>query len=800
MPPVLYSLNNGYVSSRDRRFRRPGELNPATGVYYKKGDTERAHKIGGRTSFDTLDAGAAKVLGVHVAQFDSGGTDRLLAYSGTSLESATPGLTGTFAELIGSLDSSATHMTVAHYDDRQYWGNAYDTNRVIENDGTTYNMGMQSPVEALTATASDSSGTASTNRASGEVGTGGFTDEANGRDGDDSGTFAYATLSAAGTAVVQWEWSANADANRVVYVKYAVAGAQDPPSDSGPFDFGKGGAISADYQVSVKIEKSEDDAGAWTTISNNRVDGPITDKIVQSAVTANSDLVRIRVTFTYHLGTAQATCRVYDVRITDGSSAATFSTTTGLYYAYSEWDDDRGRGSPKGPVTDLVTLSTQNQVALTLPSSAQNSTATHWRIWRTTDGGSQPQGLGLIGEIPIAETSFIDDFTTDKDTEAVPVYPLVRVSDPDSNATLYFDRDVAPPSAKHMNVYEGSVIMTNREKPRVLRWTEPGRPESSPEINLIENFDFPEHDILVGTMNVSESLIVLAQDLVLRVDGLPSIINGQFNASDVNPLRGQPGCVGIYAFTSFSVQGESRGAWVSRFGIHITNGFSTQRITSDLDWESDVDVASLGSAVLRFDQERDVLIFAYDSDGGGTNDRFLLFHMSPEHQKQGIGPKIGGPHYGSINCLASAVVGGVNRVYSGHVSDGNVYVEDNGATDASSAYSGTQVPMILGVQDDFEGRNGEIHDGGIEHTNFGSGQTCTLSFSTVRDSDGEVRTQTVSKTPSLHGDSRSDFFIGRSGSRIDFTITHTGAAQDGAALCGVRLNASRAGRAGTTLD
>ncbi len=33
-----------------------------------------------------------------------------------------------------------------------------------------------------------------------------------------------------------------------------------------------------------------------------------------------------------------------------------------------------------------------------------------------------------------------------------------------------------------------------------------------------------------------------------------------------------------------------------------------------------------------------IIKFCYDSDGGGTNDKFLLLHMAPEHQTES-GPK-----------------------------------------------------------------------------------------------------------------------------------------------------------------
>ena len=82
--------NGGYVTARDRALLAPNELQLATGIYYKPGDPTRAHKLPGRTEFgDTTTA--AKVSGIAIAQFDSGGTDYLLALSSGKLYGATPG-------------------------------------------------------------------------------------------------------------------------------------------------------------------------------------------------------------------------------------------------------------------------------------------------------------------------------------------------------------------------------------------------------------------------------------------------------------------------------------------------------------------------------------------------------------------------------------------------------------------------------------------------------------------------------------------------------------------------------------
>jgi len=223
------------------------------------------------------------------------------------------------------------------------------------------------------------------------------------------------------------------------------------------------------------------------------------------------------------------------------------------------------------------------------------------------------------------------------------------------------------------------------------------------------------------------------------------------------------------------VAGEPRVAWVSTFGVYASNGQTVWRLSDDLNWSSAVYGANLASAVLHWDSERQVIIFAYDSDESGTtNNRFYLFHMSPEHSKQDGRPKITGPHYGAINCMTSGVISGLYRLYSGHVSDGNVYLEGGAATDASSAYSGTQVPLIALTGRNYNAwRDFSAYRGNLRHTDFGVGQTCSMVWTWGRDS-GSAPTGTTTKTVSLASQKGTDFFIGRSGEWAEMQITHTG--------------------------
>jgi hypothetical protein len=779
MAPITVPFSQGLVTARDANDLQPGELQTAEGIYYKPGDTGRAHKIPGRSSFGDTGSAAA-IKGVALCKFDSGGTDYLLAHSGTKVYAATPGATGTFSELITGLTSSSTHFGAAHHNDRWYLFNGVDRNRILKSDGTVVSMGMVRPVTPPTIASTsvavgDTYPTAVTN------GSPGFTNTANAYDstGEYTDTYAYATATTASTTTCTWTtWGSSTAAGRVLQIKWGV----DIPVGAG-----------------IKIEVYN--GTIWTTLIEKSYRGQSDDQIrskdgktttgsdsgdlarskggwlawnVSDAV--NSNLIQVKATLTYTEGSIPANFYIYHIVISDGGSLAAFSTTTGIYYGLSEYDSVTGTESP-AVVAPLLTMSSKNINTLTLPT-ATNSRATHWRIYRTTDGGTQPETLGLLEDVPISQTTYKDLFTkADKDTQLFPLLPLLTITA--ENQTDYYELFLPPPEFSDLVHFKGHMVGLTPVDPRALCYTPAGQPESWPAIYVNMKFPISEHDSLVKSIDLGETLLVFANEAVFRLTDLTEVIMGSFIDSQVSVIKGQPGCVGKKAATAFSLAGESQAAWVSPYGIHQTNGTICNRITNDLDWSTHVSQAYLSTAVLRWIADIQCLLFAYDSDGGGTNDRFMLIHMGPEHQKANGLPKITGPSYGSIADLVSGLVSSTHRTYSGHTSNGYVYLDLSGTTDASQSYSGTTIP--------YTAKSGKIYGpirlfgtgvASLRHSDWGS-NSATVTWTTGRGASGT--TQTATKTVSLSGAQNNDFFVGRAGEWCEVQVScnsGSGALQD----------------------
>jgi len=784
------SFANGTVTSRDRAALVAGEMQGSTGGYYRKGDI-RLHKIGGRSTFGAT--GTSLVVdGVHIAVFDDG-TGRVLALSNNVIYSATisgSGLSGTFTSLKSGL-TDTTNFSVQHFNDRHYMASGDGTNRiqVLEDDGTVYDAGMEAPTTAPTLTGVSSGGLIARPNA----GSGTFTNEALAYD-TTADTYSSAVLSSITNVTTTFTVAtSNTGSSRYVSIDYALTGSQSAdeyPSDGGLNDAGE--QIDGGFDVNVKIEVSEDSGVTFTTVLELlSVSFPLARRILKTDYTnsTNSNLAQFKITLTYNAGVSQCALRIYDIRIQDGSTVSAFSTTVGLFYAIGEFDQTRGHYSPPSDAV-FITLASKKAVDMVLPSAATNSRATHWVIYRTGDGGSKSQ-LGQIGLVLIAQTSFTDTFENWLHTEQP--RPLVRavIVSSAGGATGVIPFDTPPPELVHLFQHDGSLCGLSRTKPRVLRYTPAGFPESWPEVFTVIKFMMPQNDQLQTAVSLGDLIVVVAKGLAFRVIGLPRSVRSTFE-SEVRQIQGSPGGVGRKCLASFSVAGEARAAYISNEGLVQTNGYQHYPISSDFDWTPIQDFDK-SNWVLFFDERRDTLVFCWSNTDGGNNDRYALFHMHPDHQKENGQPKWTGPHFGAIHALGSGQVGNRRRLYSSHPSDGTVYVEDSGSTDTSNAYDsdGTN-PLIvrsrrLQPDDEFS-----IMGASLRHTDFGIGQEATVEFTTGRDSNDN--TQVATKTVSLNGHKRTFFEVGLGGGWAEWTITHTGDSQG--ALLDLPFNARSLGPSG----
>jgi len=295
----------------------------------------------------------------------------------------------------------------------------------------------------------------------------------------------------------------------------------------------------------------------------------------------------------------------------------------------------------------------------------------------------------------------------------------------------------------------------------------------------------------VGQMAIGETLVLLCAGAVLALDDVPRVTDGVYDGASARPIKGHPGCVGEYAYTTYSVAGEPRGAWVSPFGVYVSNGQVCACISTDLSWEHEVNVPYLGTSVLRWDAKNVILWFQFDLDGDGLNDHEMPFHMAQAHSKGEARPKLGQPTEKATSCMASALIDSTHYRFSGHPSDGSVYVEESGSVDVATG--DTVVMSIRSAQMSHDKVDLGIVKATLNHSDFGSGATGTLTATLYRDSSNSENSR--SQSIRLDGNRGTTVGIGRAGELVDFTFEYSGSGSGG--VGGVAAEVDGHGRSGS---
>ena len=750
---VTRRWDQGYVDSRPAEDLRDGEMDLATGVVYKPGNAREAFKVDGRSEHgDTLQAEA--VDGIALCQFDAGGTDSLVAISNSNLY-LDASVNGTFdgGTTIAGIDT----LSAAHANNNWYLG-MRAANRVLQSDGTLRSMGLNPAIEQLTLTVNKDSDTTGPVRPTSHTNVAGtFSNSANVWDtGTDAlDTFGFATVNSTVTSLITTFEGFAADpsppADRFLRIVWSL--------DDGPL--GKGGQIGLQWRdITIQIEMNETASpgpGTWVTVLLLNISGsgtadPYYGKQTTTAALGSGDLgtpadnFRVRTTMTYNDGSLQSNLKIYDIQVIGDPESTVVQDIVNLTYTYTEFDESTGLESvPAEPVstgaqTDVLSIE------LGFPSAALNSTTTHWRVYRTDDGGSEGN-LALIATVDVSESVYPDLFeiaTSDQPAQVIDVVTIISAG----AVTTYF-RNYPPPALRRVTYYKGSLVGLTDDNLRAMFYSEPGFPEYWPETNVVETFNLPQHDELVDLAEVGGSLVVAGKDYMLRMDDLPQVIGSEFIASEVVTIRGAPGCVGDYAMTTVSYRGFGHVAWISaEDGILVTDGHRYESISDDLDW-SKFEGMDKSGWVLEWLPTLNSLLFAYEdpNTGSGLNDRFYLLSLDKAHVKSEGRAKISGPHYGRIGCTTVGQISGTTKIFSGFSQGsidpnaGKVYLEFDSAVgvDDSESYlgSGNGDQLRLEVQDGYRYGPGlsaySVVDGFLRFTSFGAGQTATLTYTTRRD-------------------------------------------------------------------
>lgn len=359
------------------------------------------------------------------------------------------------------------------------------------------------------------------------------------------------------------------------------------------------------------------------------------------------------------------------------ATAGNMTASVGLVYWVTEYDSSRGIESVAGATSFTNQFTSVAAVVASISGVSVNSNMDTFRVYRSTDGGTFPDG-GLIGTIPASGTALTDS-STDTTSLSVPLYGTISIGG------LDFDRDVRPPTLYAIGSYQNSLVGFAQDDPRAIRFTPAGYPESWPTGYFIP-LTTARQDVGVGFAELNGMLGAFTQDTVHRVTRLPREVDNAFAAGEVSHvIEESRGAVAASAITTFTMPG--RGpliAFVSRDAVCVTDLFAVEPVTDGVAWESRVSASRLSRSSLANDPLNRRLVFTYwkvsDSD-------YPTGVMYLDYQAGAF--RITHPDHGSLSAICLATHDGVLRLFSadGRVDNGSVYTEASVDPDGSLLFN-----------------------------------------------------------------------------------------------------------------
>lgn len=259
-----------------------------------------------------------------------------------------------------------------------------------------------------------------------------------------------------------------------------------------------------------------------------------------------------------------------------------------------------------------------------------------------------------------------------------PFYRVVTYSD-QVGISIDDPANLPPPICSTGDFFQGSLVVNDTANPNTLRQSLPSNIEAWPKPYRL-TFNPRKPAIITYIRTLGQILIVGMRDGIKRVNYFPTEINtaltGGLVHEDLTVDHGIPGpfCAARFDMPAYGTML----AYASTTGIFITDGQTIRPLNLDLDWPNTVKVSALGTAVMRVDPLSKWINFYYCPAGAthSSNTRVLRFCYQADKLKVGLTIPAIGPQVVSTYSATEAVLNGVNYVFTGHESDGNVYVED----------------------------------------------------------------------------------------------------------------------------
>jgi len=376
----------------------------------------------------------------------------------------------------------------------------------------------------------------------------------------------------------------------------------------------------------------------------------------------------------------------------------------------------RRNSAPDGAFISFVSANSSTiwKPRITKPATV-NTDATHWAVFATATIALDPTNptafvsgwpVGAeIGEATIA-TAFIDDTriaTKDPGFPPGPIYETMAIQL--AGSYLNVPRNGSPPIFSTGDVMEESLLVNDVSDKAIVRFCWAEEIDKWPSLNFIK-FQEKEQDEVRVVKAVGTGAVVLQRDSAWRIDYLPRPEDAEFNRGRCrSKIPGAPGVVNNPQAAAVISLGERYYlVYVSPVGVIMTDAFSQNVLTEDLDWPAMVNVTALDAANVVVNDAKFQIEVRYPATGSSVCNKVLLINFHPSHLKPGSGGgprgKCSGPVARPSTAACAANISDLPGVYSAQGT--SLYVEWAGTTDPATA-----VPIEL------NGASGDIYLSGL---------------------------------------------------------------------------------------
>lgn len=242
-----------------------------------------------------------------------------------------------------------------------------------------------------------------------------------------------------------------------------------------------------------------------------------------------------------------------------------------------------------------------------------------------------------------------------KQSSTLGVFPAIVVSS--FGVETAIGRDGPPPVSSVGDVFQDSLVLNDVRKSNTLRYSFPTKLDSFPRPYYL-NFETREQDRITNIKTIGNVCIVGMARQIHRINYLPRETDSEFDRGRaIELVEGGHGIVGVHAACLVNLPGSPQQlAYVSQYGLHITDGYRTQLVSGDLNW------ARLGGT----NMEKCILINnpslytleMYFPQGAATCNNVMYFSYHPDHIKRSGQFKVSGPQFYPVWAVTRGWVSG----------------------------------------------------------------------------------------------------------------------------------------------